>query len=90
MENTAPKKKHIFLKIIAVIAAVLLVVFIILRCTHVIVRVSNKYTTRFDTMAHINHGEENKDVAEMVYMKRLEGLEIRSTNVTDFSFRVEF
>jgi len=55
MENTKPKRKHFFLKIIAVIAAVLLVVFIILRCTHVILRVSNKYTTCFDTYAHIEH-----------------------------------
>ncbi|MBO4877336.1 MAG: hypothetical protein J5501_04945 [Ruminococcus sp.] len=78
MENTAPKKKHTFLKVLAVIAAVLLLLFAVLRATHIILRVNGHYTTCFAT--EVSGGIQ---VSELVYMKRLKKLNLQTRYKTD-------
>ena len=73
MGNTAPKKKHIFLKVLAVIAAALLLLFAVLRATHVILRVGGHYTTCFASEA-----SGGVQVSELIYMKRLKKLNLQT------------
>lgn len=78
MDSTAPKKKHIFLKVLAGIAAAQLLLFAVLRATHVILRVSGHYTTCFASEA-----SGGVQVSELIYMKRLKKLNLQTRYKTD-------
>ena len=80
MENTKPERKHIFLRILAVLVAVLLLLFAVLRATHIILLVNGCYTTCFAT--EVSGGMQ---VSELIYMKRLKSLNLRTGFSPDHS-----
>ena len=87
MENTQPKRKRIFLRILAVIAALLLIVFIILRCTHVILRIGKKYTTCFDSAINVYGLDiDENDMKEFKYLKQIDLFRAYGTDIRNFDF----
>lgn len=83
---TMDKKKR-FLFIIAVALTILTLLFVILRTTHVILRIGDKYTMCFQK--NIVYGERdinNENVKELVYAKNVTNFSSMNTSITNFDF----
>lgn len=93
MSKTKSKSKVFFLIIIASLT-ILLLIFVILRITHVLLHIGNEYTFCYRAHYAIN-GNNNDDVnnnniAEIKYVNGVKDLTIECTNITNFDFLVHF
>lgn len=69
------------------IVVTLPLLFAVLRAAHVILYVGDRYTNRFETFYSCHdEGIKDKNMSEIVYMKRLSSFSALETHITDYGF----
>lgn len=96
MSSTKSRNKHILIKMLVGMIGIILLL-VILRATHIILYVGEKYTTRFSTAYRVDNSDvtmasnvNNDNIKEIVYMKNLKHFASLYTNISDFGFLSEF
>jgi hypothetical protein len=90
MENKKSKNKVIIT--LLVIIVMLPVLFVILRKTHVILKIGDVYTWCFSTEFIVDEEDNINDdnISEIAYMHRLKHFTAMGTQITDFGFITDF
>lgn len=84
-------KKQLIIRI-AVIFLIIVFLLAVFRCSHIIVKIGDKYHFVFSQELKLNDEDNanNSNVNEIIYMKRLKSLGIFDTKITNVNFLSEF
>ncbi len=92
MINKISRSNYKYIKIICLFIILLVLIFALLRCTHIVVKIGKTYKwgSSSELLINSDHNLNNKTVNEIVYMKGLKSLSLSDTEVTKADFLTEY